>query len=337
MAPNLLIRSIQAAILTFAALHTPNVQAQAVPNGVFWDGLGAIRNLWVAGASIEYIGSFPFDWSTTANGPNHINYIVQDRQITLQKFAYPGAVTDPAYAMPTEILPGFSPIINWPDQINNIISLFNMMKSAGSATMRDSLFVFTASNTGNDVLNTWNTTNDQGQLIDGLVATMRTKFGDLYNAGARNFIFLSVLPAQYIPEINILPASDQATVAGFVANYQSAIDGLVNDLRDDVIYSGQITIFQPNFTPVLIAIAEGTFTEGPTAGYLNRTGYCPEYLPLGILIPPNPDFQSGNCLIARKYLFHDMIHFTSPAHCEYALNTLTELGDNRLPSNCQFA
>ncbi|KAJ5005264.1 hypothetical protein K4K48_007712 [Colletotrichum sp. SAR 10_66] len=297
-----------------AALLTGGADAQ----GANWGGFNTIRNIWTAGASIDYIGSGPLSYSTTANGPNHINYIVNARganNVNLNKFAFPGAVTDSRYATPTSVL-GFNPIINWNDQITNIANVFSAARLAGNASSRDSLFIFLGSNTGNDVLNTYNTTN-QPQLITNLIGTIRSKFDQIYNAGARNFIFLSVLPAELIPLIQSRGATDIAKVADFARNYQTAVVALINELNNNTKYRGQITIFSPDFTQTLRDIKSGALRTGPTAGYLDRSGYCADVGPIGEFVPPNPDYTSPNCQYsARKYLFHDQIHFTSPTHCE---------------------
>ncbi|KAI8248147.1 putative transcriptional regulatory protein [Colletotrichum sp. SAR 10_77] len=297
-----------------AALLTGGADAQ----GANWGGFNTIRNIWTAGASIDYIGSGPLSYSTTANGPNHINYIVNARganNVNLNKFAFPGAVTDSRYATPTSVL-GFNPIINWNDQITNIANVFSAARLAGNVSSRDSLFIFLGSNTGNDVLNTYNTTN-QPQLITNLIGTIRSKFDQIYNAGARNFIFLSVLPAELIPLIQSRGATDIAKVADFARNYQTAVVALINELNNNTKYRGQITIFSPDFTQTLRDIKSGALRTGPTAGYLDRSGYCADVGPIGEFVPPNPDYTSPNCQYsARKYLFHDQIHFTSPTHCE---------------------
>ncbi|KAI8238351.1 hypothetical protein K4K55_002991 [Colletotrichum sp. SAR 10_96] len=303
-----------ASLVLCAALLTDGADAQ----GANWGGFNTIRNIWTAGASIDYIGSGALSYSTTANGPNHINYIVNARganNVNLNKFAFPGAVTDSRYATPTSVL-GFNPIINWNDQITNIANVFSAARLAGNASSRDSLFIFLGSNTGNDVLNTYNTTN-QPQLITNLIGTIRTKFDQIYNAGARNFIFLSVLPAELIPLIQSRGATDIAKVADFARNYQTAVVALINELNNNTKYRGQITIFSPDFTQTLRDIKSGALRTGPTAGYLDRSGYCADVGPIGEFVPPNPDYTSPNCQYsARKYLFHDQIHFTSPTHCE---------------------
>ncbi|KAI8291539.1 putative transcriptional regulatory protein [Colletotrichum sp. SAR11_57] len=303
-----------ASLVLCAALLTGGADAQ----GANWGGFNTIRNIWTAGASIDYIGSGALSYSTTANGPNHINYIVNARganNVNLNKFAFPGAVTDSRYATPTSVL-GFNPIINWNDQITNIANVFSAARLAGNASSRDSLFIFLGSNTGNDVLNTYNTTN-QPQLITNLIGTIRSKFDQIYNAGARNFIFLSVLPAELIPLIQSRGATDIAKVADFARNYQTAVVALINELNNNTKYRGQITIFSPDFTQTLRDIKSGALRTGPTAGYLDRSGYCADVGPIGEFVPPNPDYTSPNCQYsARKYLFHDQIHFTSPTHCE---------------------
>ncbi|KAF9872045.1 hypothetical protein CkaCkLH20_10382 [Colletotrichum karsti] len=326
-------------LIVCAALLTGTVDAQT---GANWGGFNTIRNIWTAGASIDYIGSGALSYSTTANGPNHINYIVNARganNVNLNKFAFPGAVTDTRYATPTTFL-GFNPIINWNDQITMISNVFSAARLAGNASSRDSLFIFLGSNTGNDVLNTYNTTTNQAQTITNLIGTIRSKFAQIYNAGARNFIFLSVLPAELIPRIQNRGAADIAKVADFARNYQTAVVALINELNNNPTYRGQITIFAPDFTQTLRDIKSGALTTGPTAGYLDRSGYCADAELIGIVVPPNPDYTSPNCQYrARKYLFHDEIHFTSPTHCEYALNSLRSMGVTATPQqlSCQIA
>ncbi|KAH0420877.1 fungal specific transcription factor domain-containing protein [Colletotrichum camelliae] len=294
-----------------AALLSGGADAQ----GANWGGFNTIRNIWTAGGSIDYIGSGALSYSTTANGPNHINYIVNARganNVNLNKFAFPGAVTDSRYATPTSVL-GFNPIINWNDQITNIAN---------------------------------------AQLITNLIGTIRTKFDQIYNAGARNFIFLSVLPAELISLIQSRGATDIAKVADFARNYQAAVVALIKELNNNTKYRGQITIFSPDFTQTLRDIKSGALRTGPTAGYLDRSGYCADVGPIGEFVlhagkfviettanvlftmssPPNPDYTSPNCQYsARKYLFHDQIHFTSPTHCEYALNSLRAMGVTATP------
>ncbi|KAF6833789.1 cellulose-binding gdsl lipase acylhydrolase-like protein [Colletotrichum musicola] len=327
---------------TSLALCAALLASAAEAQGANWGGFNTIRNIWTAGASIDYIGSGPLSYSTTANGPNFINYIVNARganNVNLNKFAYPGAVTDARYATPTTVL-GFNPVINWNDQITNIGNAFSAARLARVASSRDSLFIFLGSNTGNDILNTYNTTPNQAQTINNLIGVIRTKFAQLYNAGARNFVFLSVLPVEFIPRIQSRGPAEVARVADFVNNYRNAVAALIRELNDNPTYRGQVTIFAPDFTQELRDIRSGALTTGPTAGYLDRTGFCGDALTIGLIVPPNPDFTSPNCQYsARKYLFHDDIHFTSPAHCEYALDTLRSLGVNTTPQalGCQFA
>lgn len=115
---------------------------------------------------------------------------------------------------------------------------------------------------------------------------------DLYNAGARNFLFLTVPPTNRAPYY--LEAGPQAAeqMATYVANYNAQLTRSVCDFRAKYTDLGSVTAFdtQPIFNTLL--------DEWQTFGFVDVTGYCDAY-ENGT---PTTTYQVEGCAPVSNYL-----------------------------------
>lgn len=119
--------------------------------------------------------SFP-DYANTANGPNHIEYLSYGRNWAVSKWAYPGAVTNASVV--NKIVD-----FNWPNQIAYVKGQFNSDLNNG-ACGANSLFLMSASNTANDIFQSWNQTaantpDARKATIGAMINTLGTGLNDV--------------------------------------------------------------------------------------------------------------------------------------------------------------
>lgn len=133
------------------------------------------------------LGNPPFPGYTTSGGANWIDYLISEHNISTllsYNFAYGGATTDASI-----VAPFLDTVLSFVDQVRE----FN-----GSIASHPSTAPWTSDNTlfgvwmgVNDVGNSYSESNVT-EILDAIMVVYFDQLQTMYNAGARNFVLLSV-------------------------------------------------------------------------------------------------------------------------------------------------
>ncbi|KAG9318920.1 carbohydrate esterase family 16 protein [Chiua virens] len=200
---------------------------------------------------------------TSSNGPNWVEFLTNTyNQTALNTFnlAYDGATIDSALVTPylptTKFLSSTSTWSSKPAgaQWNSTNSLFAIWIGI------------------NDVGNSFDWTNiTQFQFYGTLTDRLFSQVDDLYNAGARNFLFLTVPPINRARAFLQIGPKAVAQVGTEVMNYNTQLTQKVRDFEQNHTDLDGVTVLdtQPIFNTLL--------DEWQTFGFVNVTGYCAAY------------------------------------------------------------
>ncbi|KAI1332479.1 hypothetical protein F5Y16DRAFT_178744 [Xylariaceae sp. FL0255] len=207
------------------------------------------------------LGNPPFPGYTTDNGNNWIDNLIAVYNKTLllnYNFAYGGATTNSSLVAPYEV-----GVLSLVDQVTEFTDSIASKPSTAPWTSSDSLFGVWMG--VNDVGNSWYESN----VTDILNAIMTSYFDQmqiLYDAGARNFLLLSVPPIQETPLMLASGATSDAEEAVVIEQYN---DLLATNLASFEASNSGITAQLVNTT-----IPFQTAIDDPTAyGAANATCY----------------------------------------------------------------
>ncbi|KAL0766879.1 hypothetical protein CaCOL14_010450 [Colletotrichum acutatum] len=137
---------------------------------------------------------------------------------------------------------------------------------------------------------------------------------EVYEAGARNFLFLNV------PPLERMPRTTQSSAAGeriplekaAVEDWNERLGAFVSDLREA---HGDVTVFQYDTYGLFDRVMDTPERYKETAVYKNTTTYCSAYQNG----TPEPDTKWDNCTYAaNEYMWINSLHPTSPVHLALA-------------------
>ncbi|CAK7231591.1 hypothetical protein SBRCBS47491_007985 [Sporothrix bragantina] len=266
------------------------------------------------------LGNPPYPGWTSSNGPNWVDYLtVKYNASRLQTYnlAYGGATVD------TDIVKPYAPtVLSVKDQVHS--EFLPGYTSHGNSDLDTSPTHPSAPDapawTGNNsVFAVWIGINDIGNSfwLDN-VTDINTKifevYGDLvgllYNAGARNFAFLTVPPIERCPMMladsdlaRTAQKADIATFNGLVRNQLAA--GLKAEHGDKV--NVWVVDTQIPFNAVLDNVA----AYPQTAGLKNTTAFCDAYGNGNL----KPDTFIKSCGVpVNEYFWLNNLHPTYPIH-----------------------
>lgn len=134
---------------------------------------------------------------------------------------------------------------------------------------------------------------------------------DLYDTGGRNFMIINVPPMDQSPPAR-LPIYDHNVTAETVQMMNDRIAGSIKRFSRK---HKDATVFSIDFYSLFRQIARAPSTFPQTQIYKNTTGMCWEYEFMETTSVATPQ-QIEKCggLKPIEYLWHDVIHLTSPAH-----------------------
>lgn len=215
------------------------------------------------------LGNPPYPGWTAANGPNWPDFLTvkyNASEILTYNLAYGGATVSSSLVKPYQ-----DTVLSLSSQVEDLFIpnyAFN-----GQWTSSDSVFgIFIGIN---DVGNSFYLGDDAVPILnkkifavyDGLVK-------ELYNTGARNFVFLNVPPTDRSPLMIGQGADSAALIAKDLKAFNSAIASLAAGVRKNYANTNVFTVDAwQAFTDVLNKPA----AFPATAGYKNTTAYCEAY------------------------------------------------------------
>jgi len=270
--------ALSLATTTFAAPYT---------NGSSWSGWANVKQLFVFGDSYTQTGfdingtqpsaSNPFGnpaypGYTSSNGPNWVGFLsttYNASDLLTYNMAYGGATVD------SDLVTPYAPtVISMKNQVRTeFLPVYGSHPTNAPWTSSSSLFAFFIGI--NDIGNSWWLNN--ATLYDTIFSVYADLLNDVYETGARNFLFLSV------PPVNLAPLTLNQDDGGYaVENEGKVILDWNKRLRE------MVDTFQANHTGTKVFVHDtwGLFSkviEDPasyeqTAGLKNVTGYCAAYM-----------------------------------------------------------
>lgn len=254
----------------------------------------------------------PVPASTWSNGPNWVQalgstYNVNDTKVF--NLASGGATIDSALVTP--YLPTVLSIVDQVSQFNKFLA----PKPAGAEwSSNNTLFAVWIGI--NDVGRSFSWTNiSQPQFYRVLMNRLDTQLEELYQAGARSFLFLTVPPVERAPVF----LQQGHTV---VEKLHSSISIYNNELRVTAeMFQGRhqdlqtVIVFdtQPLFNTLL--------DNSKTFGFVNSTGWCDAYQDG----TPSQTTQVPPCAPVSSYFWLDSLHPLFTVHNALALSISTTL------------
>jgi hypothetical protein len=311
----------------------------------YFSGYADVRYLIVFGASLEAT-EYPWSNFSAANGPTQIHFLSEHfNKSDIQRINYadPGATTSRKILRPTRF--GFGFIRTLEEQIDAFLKTYPKGGSLANWDASNSLFFF-GSHTGNDILMSYY--RPGGTPIAELTKKTGELFDRLYEAGARNFVWLSIAPVHLAPFFTnhakrrtLVPSLSKV-----VEDFQTELSHLAKQKREQY---PDIALFQPDFTPYFAGVQSNPGAFVATAGYKDTMGYCEEYRLLGLApwsesvfgpfkylgrLKANglrgvPHKAKGCELKPEEYMFLNPLHYTSPLHelhARFILDTIGETG-----------
>ncbi|KAI8623907.1 hypothetical protein F5Y19DRAFT_491815 [Xylariaceae sp. FL1651] len=164
------------------------------------------------------LGNPAFPGYTTSGGNNWIDNLIMKFNTSLllnYNFAYGGATTDSGL-----VAPYAAGVLSFVDQVTEFSNSIAPHPSTAPWTSANSLFGIWMG--VNDVGNAWYQSNVT-DILDAIMVVYFDQLQILYNAGARNFLLLSVPPIQESPLMLASGADVDAQEAGIIYKYNSLL------------------------------------------------------------------------------------------------------------------
>jgi phospholipase/lecithinase/hemolysin len=216
-------------------------------------------------SSANPLGNPAFPGYTSTNGNNWIDDLITTFNSSLllsYNFAYGGATTSASL-----VTPYTSSVLSLIDQVSEFSSSLAAKPDYAPWTETDALFAIWMG--VNDVGNGWYATN-WTSLSQEIISTYFVQVQKLYDAGGRNFVFLSVPPIQYTPMVIAYGNDTVTSVAAGVKRYNqllmTALEGFMAN------NTGVKTWLYDTVVPFEQAIADPTAYGSPNATCYNSDG-----------------------------------------------------------------
>ncbi|RKL36646.1 hypothetical protein BFJ72_g8195 [Fusarium proliferatum] len=286
-----------------------------------WAGFPNLKTLFVFGDSYSRTGFDPssedqpsssnplgnpaFPGRTSANGPNWVGYLTttyNESGFLTYNFAASGATLDISivnnnnYDVIREIDEAFIPYHKVGDTFDESTSLFAVWIGI------------------NDIANSY--LNDDADVHDKIFQSFRYRIDSLYQAGARNFLFLTVPPLEHAPRITGSSAS--GTRIPLMANATAKWNSRYRLFQQRIKYlHPTATVFVYDTYPLFQKVMDDPSQFKETAVYKDTETYCKAYQSGTDEI----DTKLDECeYAANEYLWLNSFHPTSPMHKLLAKN-----------------
>ncbi|KAI4685853.1 uncharacterized protein J4E88_003690 [Alternaria novae-zelandiae] len=306
--------------ITLALSLATTTLAAPYTNSSSWSGWANVKQLFVFGDSYTQTGfdvngtqpspSNPFGnpaypGYTSSNGPNWVGFLsttYNASDLLTYNMAYGGATVD------SDLVTPYAPtVISMKNQVRTeFLPTYGSHPATAPWTSSSSLFAFFIGI--NDVGNSWWLNN--ATLYDTIFSVYADLLSDVYETGARNFLFLSV------PPVNLAPQTLNQDDGGYAVENEGKVILDWNKRLGEMVNA-----FQANHsgTKVFVHDTWGLFTkviEDPasyeqTAGVKNVTGYCTAYM------NGTPDWYTKDASCehpVNEYLWLNELHPTFPIH-----------------------
>ncbi|KAK1714053.1 hypothetical protein BDP67DRAFT_544031 [Colletotrichum lupini] len=250
-----------------------------------WPGFANVKHAFVFGDSYSQTGfntsleapnpanplgnpSYP-GW-TSCNGPNWVDYLTVKHNASLlytYNLAYGGATVDADLVKPYA-----DTVLTLKDQVQTLFSNAYAAKTAPAWTGADSVFAFWIG--VNDIGNSyWNGADATSALNTKIVDVYQGLARELYEAGARNFVWLTTPPVDRTPMLLAENADAQKLCKDDVADFNGRVNAMAKNVTTWEGANSWVVDANGVFNGVLDNVAKFDATKG----YKNTTGYCDAY------------------------------------------------------------
>ncbi|KAH3919065.1 hypothetical protein HBH56_028330 [Parastagonospora nodorum] len=285
-----------------------------------WSGWKNVKHLFVFGDSYTQTGfdakaaqpspSNPFGnptfpgW-TSSNGPNWVGFLTatyNQSTILTYNLASGGATVDSALVKP------YAPtVVSVKEQVQTqFLPIYSSKPASAPWTAESSLFAFFIGI--NDVGNSWYLNN--ATLYDAIFAEYAGLLDQVYDTGARNFLFLNV------PPVNLSPLITEKADDGYATEYEGRViadwNGRVANMTAQfkAKHAG-VTAFVHDTNALFTQVIKDPKSVEQTVGYKNTTAFCKAYAngtPTWYTKDASCDYP------VNEYLWLNDLHPTFPVH-----------------------
>lgn len=268
------------------SLATTALAAPAATNTSSWSGWKNVKQLFVFGDSYTQtgfdpkanqpsasnpFGNPPYPGWTSSNGPNWVGFLTttyNQSNILTYNLAYGGATVDSALVTP------YAPtVISMKDQVQTqYLPIYGSHPTTAPWTSESSLFAFFIGI--NDVGNSWWLNN--ATLYDAIFSTYSGLLEQIYETGARNFLFLSV------PPVNLSPLITSQADDGYATEYEGRVIAdwnarLANMTVQLKAKHADVTTLIHDTNALYMKVIQDPKSYEQTAGLKNTTAFCKAY------------------------------------------------------------
>ncbi|KAL1881762.1 hypothetical protein Daus18300_000815 [Diaporthe australafricana] len=319
--------------LAMGAAASPLLSRQAAPNAsscaatTEWAGFSGLKHAFVFGNSYtttyfnftqepypqpgQPLGNPGYPGYTSSNGPNWIDYLTVKYNQSLfltYNLAYGGATVDSDLVAPYE-----PTVLSVKQQVQDefVPGYTGASPSAPGApdwTGEDTLAAVWIGI--NDVGNSYYNGEDATAALYAQIFDVYAGLADtLYDAGARNFLFLNVPPVDRSPlitESGVDGAAAQEKAA--IADWNGRVGALASALKGN---HSEVNVWSFDANAVFEKVLDDPSSYPQTSGYTNTTGYCEAY-ENGT---SEPDSFVESCGVpVDQYFWLNTLHPTYPVH-----------------------
>ncbi|KAH7092957.1 hypothetical protein FB567DRAFT_159713 [Paraphoma chrysanthemicola] len=292
----------------------------AAPTASSWSGWKNVKQLFVFGDSYTQTGFNPtstqpnaanpfgnpnYPGWTSSNGPNWVGFLTatyNQSKILTYNLAYGGATIDSALVKPYA-----DTVLSVKDQVQKqFLPIYGSHPATAPWTAASSLFSFFIGI--NDVGNSWWLNN--ATLYDTIFSEYAGLLNQIYDTGARNFLFLNVPPVNLSPLI--LEQADNGYAkeneGKVIADWNARVVNLTTQFK--ATHKGvEAFVFDTNALYQKVIADPKSFKQ--TAGLKNVTGFCDAYkngTPTWYTKDPSCAYP------VNEYLWLNNLHPTFPVH-----------------------
>jgi len=232
---------------------------------------------------------------TFSNGQNWVEFLTGTyNQTAIKTFnlASGGATIDSALVPPYE-----STVLSVVDQVSQFNDYLASKPAGATWDSTNSLFAVWIGI--NDVGSSAGWTNvTQFEFYGVLMDRLFSQVEDLYQNGARNFVFLTVPPVDRSPSTLQQGPIAAAQMSTDIANYNTQLVQSARNFQANHTDLGSVTVFDTQ------AVFNALLDNWQAFGFVNITGYCLAYADG----TPSPTYQVEGCAPMSSYFWLNGLH-----------------------------
>ncbi|KAK5560762.1 hypothetical protein LTR46_001070 [Exophiala xenobiotica] len=317
-------------MLTTSALARPSKPVSS------WPGWSGIEQMFVFGDSYTTtgfnattgpqpspgnpLGNPKYPGYTSSNGPNWVDYLTvkyYDSLVLTYNLAYGGATVDAALV--AQYLPT---VLSLKEQVQTeFLPLYGTQQLASWKPDATLFAIFVGIN---DVGNSYaGTASGNTTIYDAVLSEYTSLVNQLYDSGARNFVFLNVPPVDRSPLTASSGPAAQALEASRIALFNSRIATLAANLAHA---DKQNAVFLYDTHTLFEEVLDNPQQFPQTAPYRNTTDYCLDYENGTAAM----DTLNASCVYpVNEYFWLNSLHPTYPMHDLLSSKVAEELRGGR--------